>query len=347
MVVYVFLIKQLEYNINKGQAQTFISASGPPLYYMNGTDAQILNMNWITGGGFSSSDNVVLPTRLRVTPNQQAGTCPMVTLPCTTAAQCDNATYPNYDLMGTCTQYGNGMSGCDAETWCPFPNANNNTVTQVYNVIGAENYKITFAARVVFDAKQALQISLDNQTQVNYPSSNFTSIAVSDLLQLAGTTFPQVQYVGAIILIKLKFDCTGNKDITDNDCTYSIDASLADQGNGFTKTSVQYAVNAAGTTTRTHYSYSGLRIAFDTVGYVTMVSVQNIILHLYNMLALIYGISFLTDFVMLNLFREKRHYVELKFSQFDINEPEPRKSSSSADEESRYGRDSREERKTS
>lgn len=84
-----------------------------------------------------------------------------------------------------------------------------------------------------------------------------------------------------------------------NECSYTLDASLADEGTGYTKSNVmialiinqlifakvKYYVNeTSGEVNRTHMSYSGIRIVFNTVGYATKLSIESIILHFYNAL---------------------------------------------------------------
>lgn len=78
---------------------------------------------------------------------------------------------------------------------------------------------------------------------------------------------------------------------------------------------------------RTLYSYIGIRLYFSNVGKGSKVSAYNVILQLYTAMyitnikyfnlneefsALIYGAKLATDFLMMNCYKEKKHYTIMK-----------------------------------
>ena len=57
----------------------------------------------------------------------------------------------------------------------------------------------------------------------------------------------------------------------------------------------------------------GIRIFGRAKGYVSELSLMNIILQISSAIGLLLAAKSLTDFVMLSVFREKNHYANMKF----------------------------------
>eukprot|EP00347_Sterkiella_histriomuscorum_P007628 403348185 len=150
----------------------------------------------------------------------------------------------------------------------------------------------------------------EDGSQIEYPRANPTQFKVKDLLQIAGvTSFSKVREKGAVLIATIIWRCT-----TEHGCTRGIEVTRMDQSeSGYQLTKDEYQTSGKGLNQRTQTQANGIRIFTRAKGFVQEWSIINIVLQISSAIGLLLAARSLTDFIMLNIFREKNHYANMKY----------------------------------
>eukprot|EP01017_Pseudomicrothorax_dubius_P044645 TRINITY_DN7568_c0_g1_i2.p1 TRINITY_DN7568_c0_g1~~TRINITY_DN7568_c0_g1_i2.p1 ORF type:complete len:281 (-),score=24.31 TRINITY_DN7568_c0_g1_i2:471-1313(-) len=95
----------------------------------------------------NEKDGVFIPTRIKITKNQNPSVCPSSFFTCTSNTDCENYISPTIKLIGDCFI---PTSKCLAQQWCPTEDVENPKITEVHDLENLENFMIGIRSFISF-----------------------------------------------------------------------------------------------------------------------------------------------------------------------------------------------------
>jgi len=310
LAIFIFLVDDMHLTQITAQGSAAIHVSGNA-YSQDYGAIKVWDLSDIIPSTYDSGI-VVLPSRVRVTTGQTQGTCPSLLVPCVTSLDCFGSEYPNFNVNAVCSVIGTGLKGCMLQQWCPAENIYNSTVTQIYDLDGVDQQELDIRSTITFPFLSNRVVYTPNANQsIAFPDPNANKYTVEDILILAGTTYEDVRYIGTVIKFDILWTC--DFDIFSCESSYQVTNLEKDQSIGYSQTFANfYTVN--GVPTRDEYHYSAIKIYFNVIGLGVKTQFINIVMEIFVFIALLFACQYATDFLMLNFYREKKHYADLKFA---------------------------------
>ena len=187
-------------------------------------------------------------------------------------------------------------------------NSSSFPVTEVHNLQNVKFINVIMDSYLNFNGGIERSQGQDG-TQIEYPRANPTQFKVNELLQIAGVSnYSSIQERGAVLIATVIWKCN-----IESGCSRGIEVTRMDQsGSGYYVEKSEYYMDN-GVQKRTKIMARGIRIFGRAKGYVSELSLMNIILQISSAIGLLLAAKSLTDFVMLSVFREKNHYSNMKF----------------------------------
>ncbi|CDW84521.1 p2x purinoceptor 1-like [Stylonychia lemnae] len=305
IVIYTFGIqKQYLVRIQK-EGFMYLKASGEAY-----STIDEVNYSWDPSNLLFMSiedQSIFIPTKLIIERGQEIGECQNEKLPCRKDADCTRQKYPEINIQESqclSSTLNTNKKYCTMKQWC-LPK---DIKPEVHILQNVEHFNLIMDSYLQFNDEIIRSQSSDGK-QIEYPHSNPTQFKLNDLIQISGVTnFDKVREKGAVLITTIIWRCT-----EETGCSRGIEVTRMDQSEaGFFEQKTQYYVEN-GRQKRILTKANGIRIFTGARGYVMEWSLINIVLQISSAIGLLIASRSLTDFVMLNLFREKNHYANMKF----------------------------------
>ena len=287
-IIYVIII-QKAYLIEE-------YSTGPSMVYGSGTaisqDDQEIKVWDAVDLAYPQYDPsaIVISTKISETIYQVKGTCTDYFRPCVNS--------------GECLEDGKCVKGyCEEMSWC-------GNSTKTYDLEGVENFLIWISGAISFiTLKGGLEMSTMDEAKANvYPGSDSNSYLLVDILEKGGIKFSDVKNSGAVVRIRIDWDC----DVTWHDsCSPTVTSDRLDEVSGaslgFTYDRFLY-YESNNVMYRDYWNITGIKIIVESSGRAYAVTLQSIILNVSSALNLTMLTPKLVDFLMLNLLSKRREY---------------------------------------
>lgn len=287
-IIYVIII-QKAYLIEE-------YSTGPSMVYGSGTaisqDDQEVRVWDAVDLAYPQYDPsaIVISTKISETIYQVKGTCTDYFRPCASSDECFES--------GKCVK-----GYCEEIAWC-------GNSTKTYDLEGVENFLIWISGAISFiTLKGGLEMTTMDEAKANvYPGSDSNSYLLVDILEKGGIKFSDVKHSGAVVRIRIDWDC----DVTWHDsCSPSVTSDRLDDVSGsklgFTYDRFLY-YESNNIMYRDYWNITGIKIIVESSGRAYAVTLQSIILNISSVLNLTMLTPKLVDFLMLNLLSKRREY---------------------------------------
>jgi len=253
---------------------------------------------------------VFVPTRILITrgQTQQEGQyCPSPQHPCTKPSDCD--------IGNVALQKQECIDGfCTRRQWCPAENALLPTTETHY--LDTDDVELWFSSYVHYH-KFMLDVSTtDEVKQVHYPHARANTYKLRDLLRMANLDKEDFVENGAVLIVNALYDCN----LDDKKCQVQVETMQVDTATGFNHVH-NHVYFENGIRKRDSYRMYGIRIAAFATGFGRRTSMAQIILQLSSAIAMLSVAEMITDFWLMSVVPERRHYTEQKIQMSeDFNE---------------------------
>ena len=205
---------------------------------------------------------------------------------------------------------------CEEISWCS-PQAKKN-----YVLDGVENFIIWFQGNIDFItmAPGVDFTNIDKSDAVVYPDGGANSYLLSDILKLGDLKYEDLKATGAVIRIKLKWDCH----ITwSNSCTPTVVSERLDGVSGKPlgfRYDRYFYYKDQGLEYRDHLNVTGIKIQVESSGRAYAVTINSIIINLSSAINLTMITPRIVDFLMLYVMSKREDYRKAKFAMTkDLN----------------------------
>lgn len=303
VVVYDLYLQKSYFVLEASRGISVTHVSGDAYVHSSGKFAsRYFSSEEITVPGLENG-NVFVATKIEVA-KQARGVCEDLSMECLTDQDC------SLEVNGKCNDDGY----CVEPSWCG-------------DGLQPEVYELP-TSKFLLWVKSAIQyIQLDDQklfhsdmtTPVMWPKEGHNTYTVNDLLRLGDPMpirYEEISQLGAAIEVQLIYDC--NINLPTSHCgdpevkVRRLDSVLTPTDIGFQfKTTQPTGVLDE----RELITMTGLRFYFRTLGTGRKVDEVSICMKFSTALALLSIANVVTDFLMLNLFREKAKYYARKVTE--------------------------------
>jgi hypothetical protein len=311
LILFVFMFKKKYLDLEKAEGIVYTTLLGKAISYEN--------LTYVWDGVEENpwgheTNSAFVPSKVIVTRRQSYGACASAILPCESDKDCNPQDVPNYIVSSKCGETLEGTKGCIAWQWCPPENSYNSTE---YYLEGAAHQQIWLKYQVQFKRLADTEYSNMDATEMTlYPGPNSDAWEVNDITLMAGSNFSDITEKGAVIEANLVVNCLSNPA---EDCDTHLEVERLDdiEQGGF---SLQYAryYREGETLYRDLIHFRGVRFLFSCSGIYTKASLYKIVLEISAALGLLIAATAITDGVMLNVMKEKRHYRQLKIKEIEV-----------------------------
>jgi len=223
-------------------------------------------------------------------------------------------------------------SRCQETAWAPMFSESDTTNTQLYDLVGADNYGIWIRSAIQFPSLDATRVfsSISNTQTTPYATHAASTPAVAgssstqlgdgstfppdyftvgELLSLAQTSYDSIKREGCTIAVSYVWTCFVDASST---CHPVVNVARLDTNEKRRGFSYQYAdyyrPTAGGASTRDLHTVTGVRLLISTRGEGKRVSISAIMLQISSGIALLWLANFAADFLMLHVLPERKHY---------------------------------------
>jgi len=207
---------------------------------------------------------------------------------------------------------GGGVKGCTLDQWCPAENIYNSSATQIYDLDGVDQQTLNIKSTITFPTfNNKITFTPSGNQAIVYPNDNPNTFTLEDILIMAGTTYEDVRYIGAVFRFDIMWNC--DYDIFNCKSTFLITNLDEKNSTGYTNYFAKpYLLN--GVATRDEYHYSAIKIYVNVLGTGAKTEFVNVFMEIFIFVTLLFTCQYITDFLMTNFYREKKHYSELKYT---------------------------------
>jgi len=303
IVLYVCIIKQ--------QYLDFEKSSGWIIVQVLNNQKSDLGVTWdtydrITNPGEQGA--VFIPTRILITKGQtQEGFCESMVHTCTVPADCDI----DNELLSK-SECVNGH--CMRRQWCPAENADAPTTETQY--LEFNQVELWFSTYVHYHKFQLDVATTDERKEISYPMKRANTYPLHDLIRMANLDPEEVVENGAVIIANALLEC----DLDSGECGSKVTTINVD-----TKAGYNYAYNHIysedGVRKRDTLRMYGIRLLAFATGFGSKTSFPMIVLQTSSGIALMMVAQTVSDFVLMSVIAERKHYTDQKVLQTeDFNE---------------------------
>jgi len=235
---------------------------------------------------------------------------------------------------------------CLEMQWCPAQSESESDRTYTHELEGAESIRVWFKGAISFPSLDAKRLfsTIDDERPRPYAGSLHASAApppfegsgalpgggtdaaaqpkaglppnefsVGELIALAGASFDAVSRTGCVLSVELHWDCFVDEQ---RRCIPTIAVQrldLSPKRNGFVYNYADYFRTSTSSSTRDTderdlYTFRGVRLLLSSRGVGKKVSLSAIMLQISSFIALLWIANYASDFLMLHVLPEKRHY---------------------------------------
>jgi len=303
IVLYVCIIKQ--------QYLDFEKSSGWIIVQVLNNQKSDLGVTWdtydrITNPGEQGA--VFIPTRILITKGQtQDGFCESIVHTCTAPSDCDI----DNELLSK-TECVNGH--CMRRQWCPAENPDAPTTETQY--LEFNQVELWFSTYVHYHKFQLDVATTDERKEILYPMKRANTYPLHDLIRMANLDPEEVVENGAVIIANALLEC----DLDSGECGSKVETINVD-----TKAGYNYAYNHIyfedGIRKRDTLRMYGIRLLAFATGFGSKTSFPMIVLQTSSGIALMMVAQTVSDFVLMSVIAERKHYTDQKVLQTeDFNE---------------------------
>jgi len=303
IVLYVCIIEK--------QYLDFEKSSGWIIVQVLNNQKSDLGVSWdtydrITNPGEQGA--VFIPTRVLITRAQtQDGFCESMVHECTKASDCD---IDNEKLQKS--ECVNGH--CIRRQWCPAENPEAPTTETQY--LEFNNVELWFSTYVHYHKFQLDVATTDERKEILYPMKRANTYPLHDLIRMANLDPEEVVENGAVIIANALLEC----DLDNGECGSRVETINVD-----TKAGYNYAYNHIyyedGVRKRDTLRMYGIRLLAFATGFGSKTSFPMIVLQTSSGIALMMVAQTVSDFVLMSVIAERKHYTDQKVLQTeDFNE---------------------------
>ncbi|CAG9324534.1 P2RX1_2 [Blepharisma stoltei] len=281
----------------------------------------------ITGKGYSETDGIYYPwdhgdlvypeqdgngfnlgVHCYRVDGQQMGYC---TNACESDDDCSDKEPYEYKV---CTD--NGY--CKSLTWCPDLASISSSELDESKIYGVGNFVINLWAGIDFPQFDTDEyVNYESKKPVSYPEEPATKYTINDILSEAGIeSMDEVRKTGAIIEIIIDWKCKTKETTCDPTLSVArLDGASEDHPVSFTRSNHYYK---DGVLTRDFKKFIGLKFMIRSEGLGYEFSLLQTVLQISSGLALLKLMTTITDFIMLNLYPNKKK--RAAFKKFKVEE---------------------------
>jgi len=303
IVLYVCIIEK--------QYLDFEKSSGWIIVQVLNNQKSDLGVSWdtydrITNPGEQGA--VFIPTRVLITRAQtQDGFCESMVHECTKASDCD---IDNEKLQKS--ECVNGH--CIRRQWCPAENPDAPTTETQY--LEFNQVELWFSTYVHYHKFQLDVATTDERKEILYPMKRANTYPLHDLIRMANLDPEEVVENGAVIIANALLEC----DLDNGECGSRVETINVD-----TKAGYNYAYNHIyyedGVRKRDTLRMYGIRLLAFATGFGSKTSFPMIVLQTSSGIALMMVAQTVSDFVLMSVIAERKHYTDQKVLQTeDFNE---------------------------
>jgi len=303
IVLYVFIIEK--------QYLDFEKSSGWIVVQVLNEQKSDTGVTWdtydrITNPGEQGA--VFIPTRVLITKGQtQDGFCESLLHECKTNKDCD---IDNEQLQKS--ECVNGH--CMRRQWCPPEDPTAATTETQYLEFG--NVELWFSTYVHYHKFQLDVATTDERKEILYPMKRANTYPLHDLIRMANLDAEEVIENGAVMIANALLDC----DLDTGECGSKVETINVDTKSGYNY-GVSHVYFEDGVRKRDFLRMYGIRLLAFATGFGSKTSFPMIVLQTSSGIALMMVAQTVSDFVLMSLIAERKHYTDQKVLKTeDFNE---------------------------